>query len=332
MGDNAAVFHAGETMPATVGSEMSAIPNPLAAGMVIQSSRSDELNHFLPAFLAAKKQQLVATKNMSNVVLASKYADLAEVLRVVEESAHENGLVGIATCVQAAGLFGIDYRLYHAESSQFYGCQVLLPMIEMTDPQVLGSLRTYAHRYAVVTLFSVRVKDDDDGNLASGIIQGAKQVHERTKAIAAESSAPAPKPATDSQRALIERLMTEKKAEMEPGVLDDTKKASAFIDKLKALPIPTLPVAVTEIRDPENVAKEAAIAEGKEPVAEVPGTREPERSETFKSLKAKWTKRCTTEKLAGERMTYLNRMQRTKMLLDGEFAILKADHCVLVTE
>ncbi len=205
-------------------------------------------------------------------------------------------------------------------------------MVESGDPQVLGSLRTYAHRYAVVTLHSVRVKDDDDGNLAAGVTAGAKQVHERGKTAEAPSKAIAPKPATDNQRGLIERLLAEKKVQMEPGVLDDTKAASAFIDKLKALPIPTNPVEVVEIRDPENVAKEAAVAEGKSAPVEVAGTREPERSETFKSLKAKWTKPCTTEKLASERMTYLKKMQRSKVLLEGEFEIIQADHCLLVTQ
>ncbi len=108
MGDNAAVLEGGSP---GVGSAMLSIPNPLSAGLMLQSSRSDDLSSFLPAFLKAKRRQEAAMKNASNVILQSRYADLAEVLRVVEEPAHEEGLVGIATVVQASGMFGIDYRL-----------------------------------------------------------------------------------------------------------------------------------------------------------------------------------------------------------------------------
>lgn len=100
-------------------------------------------------------------KNSVNPYFKSKYADLAEVKRVVDDICRkyrlyvqqgfkENSLHTVIQDVDNNGAF-----------------LVTLSLPTNVKPQDLGSAITYYRRYSLVTMFGLIAEDDDDGNQVS---------------------------------------------------------------------------------------------------------------------------------------------------------------------
>lgn len=127
---------------------------------------SEQIDKFMPAFLAAQKDLDFAAKNKVNPHLKSKYADLPEVIQAVKSSLNAQGIAFLQTPDESEpAVLKLTTRLIH-ESGQWIESVMTLPLVK-TDPQGYGSAMTYARRYALSAITGIYADDDDDGQLAA---------------------------------------------------------------------------------------------------------------------------------------------------------------------
>lgn len=122
--------------------------------------KSDNLDKFAPAFVAAQGEVDHAHKNSQNPHLKNKYANLAEVIDTVTPVFNKHGL-GI---FQVPGMSGDRVTLttivLHT-SGQYLGGVAETP-VPKQDPQGVGSGTTYLRRYSTAAVAGI-TQDDDDG-------------------------------------------------------------------------------------------------------------------------------------------------------------------------
>lgn len=127
---------------------------------------SEQIDKFMPAFLAAQKDIDFAAKNKVNQHLKSKYADLSEVIQAVKFSLNANGIAFLQTPDESEpAVLKLTTRLIH-ESGQWIESVMTMPLVK-TDSQGYGSAMAYARRYALSAITGIYADDDDDGQLAS---------------------------------------------------------------------------------------------------------------------------------------------------------------------
>ena len=99
-----------------------------------------------------------------NPHFGNRYADLPEVLRVVNEALEPGEEIYQTVHVTEAGFVFHTALLCDGETV----LQNDIPfIIGKQDPQGLGSAITYYRRYGLVLLFNLVAEDDDDGNAAT---------------------------------------------------------------------------------------------------------------------------------------------------------------------
>ena len=98
-------------------------------------------------------------KDAQNPFFKSNYASLSNILDEITTPLTESGLV----ITQFPDSVGLISMLIHAESGQFISSTYNMPVAKPNDPQALGSSITYARRYAITSILSLNV-EDDDGN------------------------------------------------------------------------------------------------------------------------------------------------------------------------
>lgn len=101
-------------------------------------------------------------KDAKNPFFKSNYASLSNILDEITIPLTESGLV----ITQFPDSEGLVSMLIHAESGQYLSSTYNMPVAKQNDPQALGSSITYARRYAITSILSLNV-DDDDGNKAA---------------------------------------------------------------------------------------------------------------------------------------------------------------------
>lgn len=126
---------------------------------------SEKVDKVLPALLKVKQNLQAVTKDTNNPFFKSKYADLNAYLDAVEPLLHENGLVLFQPVVETAGVNMVTSRIYDAGTGQFV--ESSMKLIGDNDMQKAGSGVTYARRYTLGSLLSMKA-EDDDGNSAAG--------------------------------------------------------------------------------------------------------------------------------------------------------------------
>ena len=130
---------------------------------------SNEINELAKALSAFQGEVENAAKNTENPYFKKNYADLAEVLNTVRPLMGKNGL-SLAqfpsfTGDDATGLLHVESILMHS-SGQWMSEIFSIPINKGITPQALGSIVTYARRYAAAAILGV-AQEDDDGNAAS---------------------------------------------------------------------------------------------------------------------------------------------------------------------
>jgi|SRR5215469_2401401 len=94
-----------------------------------------------------------------------KYADLANVSKVVLPALAALGLLWTCRPTMIDGAFVLAYRLEHADTGEWIDGQYPLAS---GNPQVMGGQITYARRYALLAVTGVAPEsDDDDATLAA---------------------------------------------------------------------------------------------------------------------------------------------------------------------
>jgi hypothetical protein len=105
-------------------------------------------------------------KDSKNPFFKSSYASLSHILEEISDSLEKAGLV-ISQWPDGSNLVTM---LIHAESGEYLSSSYNMPVAKANDPQAVGSAISYARRYAVSSILSLNVSDDD-GNKASGVGQ-----------------------------------------------------------------------------------------------------------------------------------------------------------------
>lgn len=314
------------------------------SNLPLTSEGSDKI---LPALLSARKAIGKAVKNAENPDIGSVYADYTRCMETVEPPLLDVGII-IEFFPQSyvkEGLVEVLCRLTHAESGQFR--QAVLSAATTGDAWDVGSATTYLKRYTVSALTGLKTEDDDGARATNGVRNNAgtgSSDRNATRGPSAKSDA-SKKPATDNQRKLITDLAKEKGVEVNEEVFSDTKRASAYIDELKAI---RNPVTITEVKDGAVVAqttngevespKSDAAAEptvaadpvkAEAPTAEAPkeAVAEVEPSKTFTALKAKWKSAPKSESDAQSRATWVKGQDKAGKFNPGEAEKLIADCC-----
>ena len=102
-------------------------------------------------------------KDGQNPFFKSNYATLSHILEEISEPLQQSGLI-ITQWPEGSDLITL---LIHADSGQYFQSSYNMPVAKQNDPQAVGSAISYARRYAVSSILSLNI-DDDDANKASG--------------------------------------------------------------------------------------------------------------------------------------------------------------------
>lgn len=128
---------------------------------------SDKVDQIIPAVMKVKAKLQAVTKSAANPFFKSKYADLNTHLDAVEPLLAEYGLILLQPVKYSAanGQNTVASIIMHS-SGQFISSEMGV-LVEKTDMQKLGSAVTYARRYTLGSLLSMKA-EDDDGESAVG--------------------------------------------------------------------------------------------------------------------------------------------------------------------
>ena len=130
---------------------------------------SETITEITKALISFHKEVGKIKKEAKNPFFKSSYATLSNILDVIDESLVNNGLTVLQMPTDVNGLTTI---LVHESGEFFESTYFMTPTKD--DPQALGSLITYARRYALGAILSLNIDDDDDGNKASAPSSGNK--------------------------------------------------------------------------------------------------------------------------------------------------------------
>ena len=101
-------------------------------------------------------------KDAKNPFFKSTYASLSNILDSIREPLEESGLV---ISQFPTSDYGLTTILMH-ESGEWMAAEYTMKPAK-DDPQGRGSAITYARRYALASILSLNIDEDDDGNLAT---------------------------------------------------------------------------------------------------------------------------------------------------------------------
>lgn len=97
------------------------------------------------------------SKDANNPFFKSSYASLPHILDEIAEPLEKSGLV----ITQFPDENGLTTMLIHAQTGQYLEATYNMPVAKANDPQALGSAISYARRYAVSSILSLKIDDDD---------------------------------------------------------------------------------------------------------------------------------------------------------------------------
>lgn len=97
------------------------------------------------------------SKDAKNPFFNSNFASLPHILTAIAEPLEKAGLV----LTQFPDENGLTTILIHANSGEYLEATYNMPIAKANDPQALGSAISYARRYAVSSILSLKIDDDD---------------------------------------------------------------------------------------------------------------------------------------------------------------------------
>ena len=134
---------------------------------------SDSIGAISKALVEFQKQVPVINKKRTAKVptksggeYSYKYADLSDILGVVQEQLTANSLAISQSATNTAEGVGVITLLMHTSGEWVKSDQLILPLQGATA-QAAGSAVTYARRYALSAILGISTEEDDDGKLAT---------------------------------------------------------------------------------------------------------------------------------------------------------------------
>lgn len=128
-------------------------------------NQSEEINELAAALAKAQSEIEIAGKKETNPFFKSKYADLAEIIRVSRPALTKNGLAVMQQIIDNDGATFLNTILTHSSGQWIKSTLRILPT--KSDIQSLGSCITYNRRYAYAALLAIGVADEDDDGEAA---------------------------------------------------------------------------------------------------------------------------------------------------------------------
>lgn len=129
-------------------------------------TQSDDLNELATALAKAQAEIEVAGRKETNPFFKSKYADLAELIKVSRPALTKNGLAvmqQITTDMDA--MTWLHTLLVHTSGQWIETRMRVIPV--KNDVQSFGSCITYLRRYCYAALINIAVADEDDDGEAA---------------------------------------------------------------------------------------------------------------------------------------------------------------------
>lgn len=120
-------------------------------------NRSESIIELSKALATFHSQVGKIGKDAKNPFFKSNYASLPHILDEIAKPLEKSGLV----LTQFPDGSGLTTMLIHANSGQFLEATYEMPVAKANDPQALGSAISYARRYAVSSILSLKIEDDD---------------------------------------------------------------------------------------------------------------------------------------------------------------------------
>lgn len=136
--------------------------------------RSESIVNLSKAIAKFHTQVGTIGKDAKNPFFKSNYASLPHILTEIAEPLDESGLI----ITQFPDGTGLTTLLIHAESGEYLQATYEMPVAKTNDPQALGSAISYARRYAVSSILSLKI-DDDDAESAMKQVRNPQQEDSR---------------------------------------------------------------------------------------------------------------------------------------------------------
>lgn len=125
--------------------------------------KSESIKNLAQALIVFHVKVDTIKKDAKNPFFKSTYASLTNILDAINEPLIESGL---AISQFPTGADGLTTILIHGESGEWISSNYEMRPVK-DDPQGRGSCITYQRRYALASVLSLNIDEDDDGNKAS---------------------------------------------------------------------------------------------------------------------------------------------------------------------
>ena len=106
----------------------------------------------------AKKEIGKISKDSTNPFYKSKYFDINQLLEHVEPILQKHDLL-LLQPISNGSVSSIIYDIDNDSGKNYMASSI--PLLELTDPQKLGSAITYYRRYTLASLLGLQAEDDD---------------------------------------------------------------------------------------------------------------------------------------------------------------------------
>jgi hypothetical protein len=202
---------------------------------------SNELDAVLPALAKVKAELEAVSKSSNNPFFKSKYADLNTHLDEVEPRLAKEGLLllqPVNTDI-VTGNSTVESRIYHTKTGQYVSSEMSLVLGKSTM-QDAGSAVTYARRYTLGALLSMKAEDDDANKISgrdnSSRVQTTRPTPTPTTSTLAAKMVETTK--TQADNAAFDAIPAPTKTEAAPTTTIAPLKTSRFSNKSKAASAP----------------------------------------------------------------------------------------------
>jgi len=146
-------------------------------------TKSPEIKNLALALAAFQGEMKPVKKDSENPYFHSKYADLGTIIESVRPLLTKHGLSFVQF---PSGEYQLTTIILHVSGEWIEDTFTMKPVDN--KPQSIGSMLTYARRYALGAVLGIATEEDDDGNAASAVGEKKKQAQTRPLRGAAKSS------------------------------------------------------------------------------------------------------------------------------------------------
>lgn len=208
-------------------------------------TQSYEINELTAALAKAQAEIEVAGRKETNPFFKSKYADLAELIKVSRPALTKNGLAVIQQIItDDDGMTWLHTIMTHSCGQWIETRMRVIPI--KNDPQSFGSCVTYLRRYCYSALVNIAVSDEDDDGEAAMYDQ--RQVFAKGTALNTKYN---------PKENIQETITKEQREEMEYELESYTDIAEMIMDGFKIRSIADMPkskfmAAIQRVREIKN--------------------------------------------------------------------------------